>query len=180
MNNIIYLFLIITHFSFCQQTKKYDSLASLLKPLDTIQIVDNFKNGKIRETGTSIKYEFEGELYEFYTGKILKYYKNGRIRSEIECNSFGCELKSKHYDSSGLLISESLTTKIDIKGNHVIDFLELKKNHLVYGNLKLYIYSMKLDDIYLKSEGKFLNEKKIGRWVKYFRDGSIKGESTYK
>mgnify|MGYP003635521228 CR=1 FL=1 len=165
---------------FGQTTEKFNSLASNLIPIDTIQIADNYKNGGTKETGTILKFEFEGDIYELHSGKLLRYYRNEQVCSEIEYNSFGCELSSKYYDLNGILISESKTTKIDINGDQVKGFLEIKKNRLVYNYNKSYLYSMKSNDLYLKSEGNTLNGKKIGKWIKYSRSGSITKVSNYK
>jgi antitoxin component YwqK of YwqJK toxin-antitoxin module len=148
--------------------------------MDTIQIADNYKSGAPKETGTILKYGFEGNIYELPSGKLLRYYRNEQVCSEIEYNSFGCELCSKYFDLDGILISESKTTKIDIKGDEVIGFLELKNNRLVYTYNKSYLYSTKSNDLYLKSEGNALNGQKIGKWIKYSRSGSTTRVSNYK
>lgn len=174
------IFYIQTIFCFGQHTERYDSFALKLKPIDTVQINIKFKNGKTKEIGTVLEYDYDGYIYSFYSGKLIKYYKNGQIRGEIYCDSFGCELSSKYYDLNGYLLSHSITQKIDTKASQIEEFLDIKKYSLVYSHDKRYIYSMNLDDIYLSTEGNTLNNKKYGVWEKYDRNGELKKKIKHK
>lgn len=177
---MIALFLIV---SICnaQQSKSYLELTNSLKPMDTTEFVENYKNGNRKSEGKYLVY-YTGQYasIEFAFGKFNKYYKDGNIMEEIIYDSFGYEINYKLYDNVGDLTYERETLILDTSAENLNEFLFSEK-HIIYTDyVKQYKYSIKLCKQYLYSEGRLYNGKKKDIWITYKPDGTIKKEKNYK
>ncbi len=162
-----------------QETEKFISLTSNLKPSDTITIDLKFGNGKQKETGKIFEYDFEDYIYSFYCGKRTEYYRDGTIAYVYKYNDFGILISCKWYDGFDNLWRESQTLKIDSDAINLKEFFEKEKHLTITVKEKIYRYDKVKCEYYTKKEGQSINGKKVGVWKTYNIDGNIKKEDVY-
>jgi antitoxin component YwqK of YwqJK toxin-antitoxin module len=146
--------------------------------VDSIEIKECFKNGKLKETGL-IKYYKHGDfVYEMKVGVYTRYYKDGS-KSLYYNDDWGTELLAHHYDSEDNLIMERTTTKIETTAADLDEFLNSTNHITYYTEFKDYVFDYKLCKYYLKKTGQYSNGKKIGVWQYFYPSGDLKKEKQH-
>jgi antitoxin component YwqK of YwqJK toxin-antitoxin module len=169
----------INFFSFSQYSEGFKLLTENLTAIDTLNFEDRYKNGEMKEKGTVLIYKVGDYSADYYYGSYYQYFRNGKVKMEAEFDRFGNLLFQKCYFNFGGLCSESTTLLIDSKTKDLEALLREDKNTKVTSHDKFYSYSMKLDSVYLKKEGKMIGNKKIGVWKIYSRTGGLINEREY-
>ena len=169
----------ITFFSFSQYSKEYEILTEKLIATDTLNFEELYKNGEIKEKGTVLTYKVGDYSADYYFGDYYQYFRNGQVKMKAKFDRFGNLLSQKCYLNFGGLCSESMTLEIDTETTDLEELLRVDEKTKVISNDKFYNYSMKLDSMYLKKEGKMIGNKKIGVWKIYSRTGELIDEKQY-
>jgi antitoxin component YwqK of YwqJK toxin-antitoxin module len=173
------IFLFFSSICNAQFSEYYLELTKSLKPVDTTDFVEKYKNGNLKTKGKYLVYNSEQYSTELAFGEFITYYKNGNIMEKTFYDSFGYEMKYKFYDVDGELIYERETILLDTSAKNINEFFFTKKHILFTDFVKEYNYSMKLCKQYLQKEGKLYKGKKIGTWKIYNPDGTLKKEKSY-
>ncbi|MBU2947195.1 hypothetical protein [Zobellia uliginosa] len=169
----------ITFFSSSQYSKEYKILTEKLTATDTLNFEERYKNGEIKEKGTILTYKVGDYSADYYFGEYYQYFRNGKIKMRAVFDRFGNLLSQKCYLNFGGLCSESTALEIDSETTDLEELLRVDEKTKVISNDKFYNYSMKLDSMYLKKEGKMIGNKKIGIWKIYSRTGELIDEKQY-
>lgn len=169
-----YMFLFICSIIYSQHTERFLNLTNSIKPIDSITINSTYNNGNIKETGLIKVYQQGDYLYEFYSGKITNYYKNGIVKSIEVYDSFGNLIESQLFDFEGILYCDKKTLKIDTKASSISEFITYDRHLIILTHLKRYRFSLIPAKWFLLEEGDVLNGRKTGVWKKYHKDGTLK------
>lgn len=175
---IIILFVISTQSIFCQQGDNYLKLMNDLILVDSTEIKECFKNGKLKHFGLIKYYEHGDYIYEMNVGKHTRYYKDG-ARTVSVYDEWGTSLSNRYYDSENNLVSQSITTLVDTTASNLDEFFENSKHITFKTYFEDYVYDYKLCKYYLKKSGQSDNGKKEGVWKYYYPSGELKKEKTY-
>ncbi len=150
-----------------------------LTATDTLNFEERYKNGAIKEKGTILTYKAGDHSADYYFGDYYQYFRNGKVKMKAEFDRFGNLLSQKCYLNFSGLYSESTTLEIDLETTDLEELLRVDQKTKVISHVKFYNYSVKLDSLYLKKEGKMIGNKKIGSWKIYSRTGKLIDEKLY-
>ena len=175
--NIFLFFITISNFCYSQGTEDYNYIINQLIPVRTETIVEKYKNGNLKRMASITYYNVEGEEHGVYTGKYVKYLKDGGISLERENDLAGSPLIVKVY-YKGELLSTKKTIELNTNSKKIDVFLFQSKNTSMICEYEGY----ELDEngesnIMLK--GVLINDKRSGLWVR-FNNGKIKKTKNYK
>lgn len=175
---VIKLLIIIPLFSFAQHSENYLKLRNDLIPVDSSSIETEYKNGRLKYSGTTTYYKYGKKEYSFLTGKHVRYYKNGS-RTEGLYNSWGTILENRYFDKNDNLISETVTLLLDTTAKDFNEF-ESSFKHITFV-LKIidYKYESRLSKWYIYKEGEYTNGKKSGTWKYYRPNGDLKKKKIF-
>lgn len=162
-----------------QHSEKYQNFASKLKPFKTVKFEETYRKGKLKIKGNLTYYEYDDYDYYFITGKYIEYYPNGNIMFDALYDDFGMNLEWKVYDGNGNLLEEYKTIKIETSAKDLESFLFKKSKSKITSIMKRYKFSNKICGWYKVLEGKKIDSKRIGKWMRFNPDGSIKKVKNY-
>lgn len=162
-----------------QHTEKYQNFASKLKPFKTEKFEETYRKGKLKIKGNLTYYKYDDYDYYFITGKYIEYYPNGNIMFDALYDDFGMNLEWKVYDGNGNLLEEYKTIKIETSAKNLESFLFKKSKSKITSIMKRYKFSNKICGWYKVLEGKKIDSKRIGKWMRFNPDGSIKKVKNY-
>lgn len=174
---IQFLFLFIIQISYPQGTENYENLINQLVPVRTENIVEKYNNGNIKRTAFVTYYNINGEEYGVYTGKYIKYLKNGKISWERDNDMVGAPLIFKLY-YGGELFSIKKTIELDTNSKKVEEFLYNRQNTSEICEYEEYVIDEN-GDLIIKLKGILINNKRSGLWTT-LKNGKIKKTKTYK
>lgn len=163
-----------------QHSDEFIRFAKQLTPVDTIFVGKKYKKEGQKETGSYYHYQHLDYIYQFSQGNWKYFYGENVVMWDDNYDDFGNLISWKVYHQDGYVLEEGETLSLDTSAKNLEEFLNIKhkyNQHLTAE--KKYKYSKNLKKTYLFSEGKKLNNKKTGRWVKYNIDGTIKTEKIH-
>ena len=184
----IFIFSVIMLFkisSFGQETDRYKELTQNFKLLGADSLSPN-KN----KIGLRISKQYEAtpriphsvstwRFFDIQVGERREYYWSGKLKSYTRYNNFGKKLQIKRYTRDGNLKESIKTTLLDSSAKNIIEFFSSNEFLTLLQIHKEFKYSSKLNEMYLRKEGKIKNGKKIGEWDIYKPDGSLKRNKNY-
>jgi hypothetical protein len=179
-NLITYLTILLPFLLFSQYSKEFNDFSEKLTAIDTVYFAKKYKVEGQKETGTYLNYENEDYIYQFAFGKWKYFYRQNVIMKDFDYDNFGHALNWKVYYFEGDLLEKSEIISIGTTAKNLSEFLNI--NHRFCQVLtfeKNYKYSKKMKKSYLFAEGQKLNNKKIGKWIKYHENGELKSEKTH-
>ena len=165
--------------SFSQYSENYKTLTKNVSAIDTLDFKEYYNNGQLKEKGTLLTYEIGNDSIYFYSGDYYQYFRNGNVKMKAEFDPFGNMLSATCYIGFEELWSETTTLEIDTITNDIESLFLDDDNTILISHDRFYSYSLKLDKMYLKKEGKMIGNKKIGVWKIYSRDGELVMEKLY-
>lgn len=170
------LYFLVFQLGFSQETERYNFFADQLIPIKTKAFTTKFKNGKVKRKGFVTTYLIDSLEYEVYSGRLVKYNKNGDLSYDLLLDKTGMVLKSKDY-ISGNLFSKTKTIELDTNATTLEEFFFGKHVSVIY---KEEIYKTnKKEKLILFAKGTLINKKRTGKWFFYKDNKSVKIK-TYK
>ena len=182
MKSIIRAILIFSfsHVLTGQHSEKFMQFANQLTPIDSISVAKKYKMDGQKETGTYYQYEHLDYIYQFSAGNWKYFYGQNVVMWDDYYDGFGNLISWKVYHQDGYVLEEGETLSLDTSAKNLKEFLNTKHKYIVHlASEKKFKYSKELNKTYLFTKGQKLNGKKVGRWVKYNMDGTIKTERNY-
>lgn len=162
-----------------QETENYNKLASQIPILESVSITEKYKNDSIKREFTIVRYNIKGEIYGFYSGKYIEYYKNGNIKFERVNDRFGMPLSTKKYLKNGYLWNSTKTIELDSNAKNIEEFLFGKYNVSIINDYIEYNGMDYMKNPLVFKKGVMINNKKSGLWKKY-KDGVVVKINRYK
>jgi antitoxin component YwqK of YwqJK toxin-antitoxin module len=146
--------------------------------VDSTEIKETFKNGKLKRTGLMKIYRHGDYDYEMNVGKHIRYYKDGSKTITVYDN-WGTSLINTYSDSEDNLIGEYRTTKIETTTRDLDTYFKSNKNETYNVYYKDYRYDYDACKYYLRKEGEYSNAKRVGTWKFYEPNGELQKEKQY-
>lgn len=171
-HQILLLLLLISKLSFSQHTKAYLDFVKDYEFVDSLSVELKWKNGNLKEKKKVVTYKYDNKEFEVLTGSYIQFNKKGIRMTESLFDIYGNYLYYKLFDAKGNLILEDETLKIDMKSTKSGGFIR---------ETTAYVrdYMMMNGEAYLYEEGRKMNGKKIGKWIRYNGCGEIVKEKNY-
>lgn len=176
---LLIFFCFTTSLTIAQEQFLYSEIKKDLEPIDSLYFEDFFKNGKIKERGKLYKYIVDGEEIIRPTSYLYEFYKDGTFKRIYEFDKYGIVLSHRLYLCANEIFYEKSLVKIITNQSSILDYLKSEGYFKNYYSTKTYGYSFKNECSWLKKEGLESNGEKIGDWIFYKPDGSIKKTKTY-
>ena len=164
-NRLTILFLFFVLLIKAQQTKKYLHFSNMIEPIQSKRVTEKYKNGNTKRIYNLTTFIFDGDEYEFYSGKYIEYKKNGKKRLERTMDLFGCLLTATEYLYFGTVITYK-TVELDTTAENLEDFLFGKKSAIVILEEEEF-YTNEEKELVLFKKGIRVNGKKSGVWEIY-------------
>ena len=169
----------ISSFVFSQHSERFLELTKNLKSTDTSMVEVYYKNGTIREKGMNLAYKLPEYTYHKKFGIYKTYYKEGVLKSEITYDEFGNPLEAVFYNKNGTTWWKSKTLEIDTPLEDPNRFFTTLNPATIIKWDKELKYGSGIGKMYIKTEGKLKNGKKVGLWKVYDEDGRLEEEIHY-
>ena len=177
--NITLIILFISFTVNSQESENYKKIAKQVAFLKSETFLEKFKNDSIKREFSISKYNIDGEIHKFYSGKYIEYYKNGNVKFERINDRFGLPLSTKNYLNNGYLWMSTNTIELDTNAKTIEDFLFGKLNTSLIEEYKENKGTDSSNKPLLFKKGILINNKKSGIWNKY-KEGEIIKTKKYK
>ncbi|MDC8003707.1 hypothetical protein POV27_06570 [Aureisphaera galaxeae] len=178
-----YLFLcfalLFCNLSFSQHTPHFLERTQSIQPSDTSLVQRHYKNGVIKEEGKNLAYKMPEYTYFRKYGLYKTYYKDGILKSEVTYDRFGNPLTSIFYNRDGTTWWKSKTLEIDLAiEDPSLYFLTRTPVSVTKWDKELK-YGQGIAAMFIKTEGKLVDGRKVGVWKVYDELGRLEGEVNY-
>ncbi|MGS2727003.1 hypothetical protein ACU8DI_10375 [Psychroserpens sp. BH13MA-6] len=163
-----------------QHSQSYKHYVDAFVLKDSIIINDTYSNGLPKETGKKLIYVYDDYMYEFFAGSFVQYDKKGRVITDSQFDDYGNYLSYKYFDTEGNLLESIDVKSIDTNAKTVDAFMANSfKETKVLATKKVYRYSYKRCEYYLRKVGPIENFKKVGHWKFYDEQGMLEKEKSF-
>ncbi len=162
-----------------QHTERFMTLTQDIKPSKKSKVKTRYKDGTIKEEGRLAKYKMPEYTYYRKVGTYTTYYKNGAKKSITEYDAYGNILSTTFYNKDGSTWWKSKTLEIDSTLDDPAHFFATNDHYVVTKWDKELKFGPNIGKMYIKTEGKIINGKKVGVWKVYDEEGRLEEEINY-
>jgi len=151
--NLIIIFYFFGAFtSYSQYSERFNEITESITRSEFKIDTTFFSNGNIKKIKGISTYDYEGDKIFIETGEIIRFYRNGKIKTHFVTDNFGIYLSGLYYNRSGDITREFLTTEIDTSIEDPELFFSTQSHIDFKRHHKYYRYSKKIDAYYLYAE----------------------------
>ncbi|GAB5399926.1 MAG: hypothetical protein Aureis2KO_15110 [Aureisphaera sp.] len=177
MRNVLsFFFLALCSFSYAQHSEYFLDRTKGITPSDTSSVERYYKNGIVKEAGTTLTYKMPEYTYHKKYGEYKTYYKDGALKSSVEYDRLGNPLSAVFYNNNGTTWWKSKTLEIDLAISDPKKYFLSDRPVILTKWNKEMKYGYDIEGMYIRSEGKTINGTKAEIWKVYDEEGRLMGE----